>query len=36
MRFYYVAHFMKIIEIFLNHIENKNKFKNRYFLFPLV
>ena len=29
MRFYYVAHFMKIIEIFLSHIENKNKFKNR-------
>ena len=36
MRFYYVAHFMKIIEIFLSHIENKNKFKNRDFLFPLV
>ena len=36
MRFYYAAHFMKIIEIFLSHIENKNKFKNRDFLFPLV
>ena len=36
MRFYHVAHFMKIIEIFLIHIENKNKFKNRDFLFPLV
>ena len=36
MRFYYVAHLMKIIEIFLSHIENKNKFKNRDFLVPLV
>ena len=36
MRFYHVEHFMNIIEIFLIHIENKNKFKNRDFLFPLV
>ena len=32
MRFYHVAHFMKIIKIFLSHIEDKNKFKNRLFI----
>ena len=34
MRFYHVVHSMKRIEIFLNHIRDKNKFKIRtlYFL----
>ena len=36
MKFCHVAHSMKRIEILLNHIEYKNKFKNRDFLFPLV
>ena len=36
MRFCQVVHFMKKIEIFLNHIKDKNKFKNRDSLFPLI
>ena len=36
MRFCHVAHSMKIIEISLNHIRDKNKFKSGDFLFPLV
>ena len=36
MRFCHVAHSMKIIEMLLNHIKDKNKFKNRDTLFPLV
>ena len=36
MRFCHVTHFMKRIEIFLSHIRNKNKFKNKDSLFPLV
>ena len=32
MRFCHIAHFMKIIKIFLSHIEDKNKFKNRLFI----
>ena len=33
MRFCYVAHSTKRIEIFLSHIKDKNKFKNRDSLF---
>ena len=36
MRSCHVAHFMKIIEILLSHIRDKNKFKNKDFLFLLV
>ena len=36
MMFYYVAQFMKRIEIPLSHIRDKNKFKSRDSLFPLV
>ena len=36
MRFYHVVHSMKRIEILLSHIGDKNKFKNRDFLFSLV
>ena len=36
MRFYYVAQSMKRIEIPLSHIRDKNKFKSRDSLFPLV
>ena len=36
MRFYHVAHSIKRIEILLNHIRDKNKFKNKHFLLPLV
>ena len=36
IRFYHITHSMKRIEIPLNHIKNKNKFKNRESLFPLV
>ena len=36
MRFCYVSHFMKRIEILLSHIRYKNKFKNKYSLFLLV
>ena len=36
IRFCHVTHTMKRIEIPLNHIRDKNKFKNRNFLFPLV
>ena len=36
IKFYHVTHSMKRIEIFLNHIRDKNKFKNKDSLFPLV
>ena len=36
MRFCHVAHSMKRIEIFLNHVRDKNKFKNKDSLFLLV
>ena len=36
MRFCHMEHFLKIIEILLNHIRDKNKFKNIDSLFPLV
>ena len=36
MRFYYVAHSIKRVEILLSHIRDKNKFKNRDSLFLLV
>ena len=36
MRFCHVALSMKKIEITLNHIRGKNKFKSRNSLFPLV
>ena len=36
MRFYHVVHSMKKIEIPLSHIRDKNKFKSKDFLFPLV
>ena len=36
MRFCHVAHSMKKIEIFVSHIRDKNKFKNKDSLFPLV
>ena len=35
MRFCHMEHFLKIIEILLNHIRDKNKFKNIDSLFPL-
>ena len=35
-RFYHVTHYMKIIEILLSLMKDKNKFKNRDTLFPLV
>ena len=35
-RFCNVAHSKKIIEILLSHIRDKNKFKNRDSLFPLI
>ena len=36
LRFYYVAHSMKRIEISLSYIRYKNKFKSRNSLFPLI
>ena len=36
MRFCHVVHSMKRIEIFLSHIRDKNKFKNKDSLFPSV
>ena len=36
MKFYHVAHSIKRIEILLSHIKDKNKLKNRDFLFSLV
>ena len=36
MRFCHVTHSMKRIEILLGHNKDKNKFKNRDSLFPLV
>ena len=36
IRFCNVAHSMNGIEILLNHIRDKSKFKNRDSLFPLV
>ena len=36
MRFYYVAYSIKRIEILLNHIKDKKKFKNKDSLFLLV
>ena len=36
MRFCHVMHSMKRIEIFLSHIKDKNKFKNKNSLFHLV
>ena len=36
IKFCHVAHSMKKIEILQNHISDKNKFKNKDSLFPLV
>ena len=36
MRFYHMAYSMKRIDIPLSHIRNKNKFKNKDYLFLLV
>ena len=35
-KFYHMAHSIERIEILLNYIRNKNKFKNRTSLFPLI
>ena len=36
MRFCHMSHFMKKIKILLSHIRDKNKYKNKNSLFPLV
>ena len=36
MKFYHVVHSMKRFEILLSHVKDKNKFKSRNSLFPLV
>ena len=36
MKFCHMVHSMKRFEILLSHIKNKNKFKSRNSLFPLV